>query len=260
MNKCIDKKNPKIKYSTNSKSLSNRLDVNKKFSKNDLNSWIFSQLKVKPTDTILDLCSGTGNQAFILAKKAKKGTVYALDLSKKSLDQIDKKRVKNIKTKKFNLDNISKLPFKDNSFDIIHCSYGLYYASDATRVIQKMYQILKPGGIFMVVGPTDDNNKQLFDLIEMAYKIDKRIIYTSRDFMPKLVLPKTKKLFRSVKQKYFKNTIIYPDTETLYRYISSSTMFKKKHDKKLKENIDKYFIKNNQFKISKKAMSLICTK
>ena len=54
--------------------------------------------------------------------------MYALDISRESLDCIEQKKVQNIKTILTDLDSIINIPIMENYFDCVHCAYGLYYA------------------------------------------------------------------------------------------------------------------------------------
>lgn len=244
----------------NSKALKNRLLINKKYSKNDLNDWIFSLFSIKEQDKILDICCGQGKQTFLFSKKAKKGLTYALDISAESLNEIEEKKKKNIKTILMDIDSIPNTPFKENYFNCIHCSYGLYYAKKPKKIIRQSYSLLQKQGLLIIIGPTDDNNKELFNFIEKLYPIDKKIIFTSRDFMNKVVLPEVQRLFSKIKKAYFTNEISYPNFESLYTYIKSSTMHRSKFDKQLQSMIVQHFKDKKKFKIAKKAMAIIAIK
>ncbi|HLD28267.1 MAG TPA: class I SAM-dependent methyltransferase [Patescibacteria group bacterium] len=244
----------------NSSSLDTRININNQYSKNNLNDWIFSLLSLKIDSNILDLCCGRGNQSFKFAEICNQGTVYTLDMSEGSLSEIDSKEIKNIKTIQMNIDFLSNAPFKENYFDVIHCAYGLYYAKDATKIIAKAVKLLKQDGILIVVGPTDDNNRELFDFIDQLYPIDKDIIFMSRDFMNSLVVPTAEKFFSKVNKNYFNNEVTYPTVESLYSYFKSSTMFKEEYDQKIKAIIDNHFLSNDKFVITKKAMGMVAKK
>ncbi len=244
----------------NSASLSGRDNINVKYSKHDLNDWIFSLLSLKKDDVVFDICCGRGKQACRFAENCPEGMVYANDISQESLDVIDEKKIKNIRTILMSLDSMPNAPLKEDFFDIAHVAYGLYYAKDALPIINKIFSLVKRGGIFIVVGPTDENNHELYDLIEQIYKIDKDIIFTSRDFMNKVVVPESKKLFSQVDKFYFNNQIIYPNADSVYTYFKSSTMYREKYDKQLRELINNHFFKNKEFIISKKAMAMIARK
>lgn len=243
-----------------STALKNRATGNEQFAKKDIDEWIFSLFTIAPSNKILDLCSGRGKQTFKLAEKASDGMVYALDITLESLEEIRKQNKKNITTLLMDLDSFSHAPMQENYFDIIHCSYGLYYAKDAAEVIRQCHRCLKPGGIFVVVGPTDNNNAEIYAILEKFYPIDPYVMYTSRDFMNTLVVPESTALFSSVKKDYFTNEIHYPSADALLTYLQSSTMFKKDFQEQIKNAVETHFKENADFTMTKKAMGLVAIK
>lgn len=241
----------------NSLYLKNRIRINNKFSANNLNDWIFSLFKLKDDSAILDICCGRGNQTFRFSETCPKGIVYALDISKDSLVDIEKKNIQNIKIIEMDIDTIDNILFKDSYFDCVHCSYGLYYAKKPEKIIQKIYSLIKPGGFFIIVGPVGDNNLELFNLIETLYPIDKDIIFSSRDFMNKVVLVEFNKLFKKIEKNYFTNKIFYPNANELLFYLQSSTMYKQEYSNELINIINDYFKNNASFVIGKRAMAIV---
>lgn len=243
-----------------SSALKNRIHINEKHSQGNLNDWIFSLFHLKSDSKVLDICCGRGNQTFIFSEICKNGVVYALDISKESLEDINSKKYANISTLLMDVDNIDTISLDEGSLDCVHCAYGLYYSKKPKMVIRKVYSLLKSGGIFVVVGPADDNNSELFNFIEKLYKIDKDIIFSSRDFMNTIVLPECTKLFSNVETSHFTNKITYPDSDSLYTYIKSSTMYKDRYDKSLRRIINEYFEGNKEFVVTKKVKAAVAIK
>jgi ubiquinone/menaquinone biosynthesis C-methylase UbiE len=110
---------------------------------------------------ILDICTGTGSQAIEFTKN--NNTVYGIDLS---LDMI---RVANKKLKNNNLKfltaNATKIPFKNNSFDLISISFGLHEMplEIIYKAIKDAKRVLKSDGI-LVIADFKRSDKLLFKL------------------------------------------------------------------------------------------------
>ncbi len=47
-----------------------------------------------------------------------------------------------------------KLPFEDNSFDIVYCSHVLEHVNDEEQSLREMKRVLKPGGTLLLSMPT----------------------------------------------------------------------------------------------------------
>ncbi|MCK0158701.1 class I SAM-dependent methyltransferase [Cellulophaga sp. F20128] len=59
--------------------------------------------------------------------------------------------------------DICKLPFKDNTYDIIFCNHVLEHIPDDTKAMQELYRVLKPGGWGIFQIPQDLNRETTFE-------------------------------------------------------------------------------------------------
>lgn len=104
---------------------------------------------------ILEVGCGSGAfTTFAARASGTKGEVYALDIQPKMLMQLKKKLsrpenrdVKNIKLVE---GDVNKLPFDDNSFDVIYMVTVLQELPDRNRALKEIKRVLKPGGILAV--------------------------------------------------------------------------------------------------------------
>ena len=95
---------------------------------------------------ILDLGCGAGNNAKFLAENG--FSVYGVDCSE-TVIKICKKRFKGLRLEgKFIKCEFTKLPFKDNYFDLIIDRESLYanYLSDINKTVKEVYRVLKNDG------------------------------------------------------------------------------------------------------------------
>lgn len=101
----------------------------------------------KNNPNILDFGSGTGN---LTLKFLNKGCfVTACDISQKELDILMKKVINN-KNLKVSLLRDKKLPFEDNSFDIVATYSVLHHIPDYLFTIKEFIRVLKPGGYIYI--------------------------------------------------------------------------------------------------------------
>jgi demethylmenaquinone methyltransferase/2-methoxy-6-polyprenyl-1,4-benzoquinol methylase len=103
----------------------------------------------KPGDTCLDLCCGTGDLTFRLARYVGvNGKVYGMDFSCNLLETA-KQRCQ-IYYPQPAIDwieaDVLNLPFDNNQFDAITMGYGLRNVKDIPRSLQEIHRVLKPGG------------------------------------------------------------------------------------------------------------------
>ena len=108
---------------------------------------------VRPGDRALDVCCGTGDIAFALARAGADvtGTDFSegmLDVARKRANADPKSR---IGTLKFERADAQSLPFPDNSFTVVTVGYGLRNLSSWEQGLREMHRIAKPGGRLLVL-------------------------------------------------------------------------------------------------------------
>jgi demethylmenaquinone methyltransferase/2-methoxy-6-polyprenyl-1,4-benzoquinol methylase len=100
----------------------------------------------------LDLCCGTGDIAFALARRGAETT--GLDFSEKMLE-VAATRQRNFKSQisnlKFMQGDAQQIPFPDNSFDIVTVGYGLRNLAGWERGLDEMFRVARPGARLIVL-------------------------------------------------------------------------------------------------------------
>jgi demethylmenaquinone methyltransferase/2-methoxy-6-polyprenyl-1,4-benzoquinol methylase len=106
---------------------------------------------IKSSDRVLDICCGTGSTTAIIAPEVDQGHVTGVDLSPDMLAVARKKVVASWVS--FQLASVDSLPFSDNSFNHVICSYGLHEIPKDIRAaaLKEVLRVLKPGGKFLTL-------------------------------------------------------------------------------------------------------------
>lgn len=103
---------------------------------------------LKPGETVLDLGSGTGFDAFLAARAVgPAGKVIGVDMTP---EMISKARANQAKggypNVEFRLGEIESLPVADNSVSVIISNCVINLSPDKPRVFRETFRVLKPGG------------------------------------------------------------------------------------------------------------------
>ena len=113
---------------------------------------VINLAKAAPGARALDLCCGTGDIAFSLARRGAETT--GLDFSAEML-QVANQRKDNSKLKTQNLKFIQgdaqQIPFPDASFDVVTIGYGLRNLTSWERGVDEMHRVARPGGRIVVL-------------------------------------------------------------------------------------------------------------
>ena len=101
--------------------------------------------RMKAGDRVLDVCCGTGDQAFHYEKAGIMATGIDLDPNMLKLARKDKRKTENVS---FQRADACYLPFKDNSFDYASISFALHEKERAARdkIIAEMKRVVRKGG------------------------------------------------------------------------------------------------------------------
>ncbi|MBP7654462.1 arsenite methyltransferase [Candidatus Dependentiae bacterium] len=107
---------------------------------------------IKKGDTVVDLGSGAGNDAFICSKiVGKSGKVIGIDMTeemvKKALKNAKKYNFSNVE---FKLGDIENLPLENNTADVIVSNCVLNLVPDKKKAFSEIYRVLKKGGHFCI--------------------------------------------------------------------------------------------------------------
>jgi ubiquinone/menaquinone biosynthesis C-methylase UbiE len=108
--------------------------------------------QMKEGDTIVDLGSGAGNDAFIARRiVGESGKVIGVDFSEAMIEKArtnaDKMGYNNIE---FRFGDIEKLPISANRADVILSNCVLNLVPNKQNVFKEIYRVLKPGGHFSI--------------------------------------------------------------------------------------------------------------
>lgn len=109
--------------------------------------------EVSPGDSVLDVCCGTGDLSFELAKRVSPdGNVIGSDFSEPMLDLArEKAEERASETVRFEWADALDLPYDDGRFDAVTVGFGVRNFADRDRGLREMSRVLKPGGRLVIL-------------------------------------------------------------------------------------------------------------
>lgn len=105
---------------------------------------------IREGERVLDVCTGTGELAFLLSGKVGPGgSVTAADFCEEMLARARKKKGGNHDNLSYILSDAKKLPFAENTFDAVTVAFGMRNIPDTIPALKEIRRVLKPGGKFI---------------------------------------------------------------------------------------------------------------
>ena len=108
--------------------------------------------KIKEGDTVIDLGSGAGNDAFIARRfVGENGKVLGVDFTEAMIGKARANAEKlNYNNVEFRLGDIDDMPVTSNYADVIVSNCVLNLVPNKHKVISEIFRVLKPGGHFSI--------------------------------------------------------------------------------------------------------------
>ena len=111
-----------------------------------------SRAELKPGETVLDLGSGAGFDAFLAAQRVgDSGKVIGVDMTHEMIEKARANAKKlNMSNVEFRQGEIEKLPVPDNSVDVVISNCVINLSPDKSAVFKEICRTLRPGGRIII--------------------------------------------------------------------------------------------------------------
>ena len=184
----------------NATNISARIRLHRDYSVNQEGwfPWLFSNLHLKPGMKILEL--GAGNGALWsqnIAKVSKNVTIVLSDISEGILADA-RKTIGDHPQFQYSVFNAQKIPFADNTFDLVIANHMLFYCDDIPKALQEVQRVLKPGATFTC---STYSQKHMHEITDLVQNYNANIVLSSTKLYERFGLDNG----RQILQPYFKD-------------------------------------------------------
>jgi len=127
--------------------------------------------QVKPGDCVLEIGCATGTLSLAAKRQAgPTGSVFGIDIIPGMIEVSRNKAAQAKLDVTFQLGNIEDIPFPNEYFDVVMCSFMIFHMSEKVRNkgIKEIYRVLKPQGKLLVLDlalPTQPASRRILKLL-----------------------------------------------------------------------------------------------
>lgn len=187
----------------------------------------FHKKYIKASSKVLEIGAGTG--LFTKSLLDSGANVVATDISPNSLKVIRKRYAQYQQKLIVQVADMEKLPFNKNYFDFVTCAGSLSYGGN-DLVMNEIFRVLKPGGIFICVDSLNENPLYKFNRW-LNYKRGRRSLGTLTNMPTINLIEKYKTNFELISINFFGSLVwIYPFLKLLIGKINATKIIDKFDD------------------------------
>jgi len=226
---------PGLGYAETDARLAVRIRAHREFTNVQLEDWLADRLATPVGGRLLDVGCGDGNLFGVSAARVgPKGLIVGFDVSD-SLLAAGRERARGLDAAAlvFKGDFNQPFPLLDDDFDTTLSAYAAYYAADAGAFIDEVLRVTRPGGQVVLIGPTEDNAAELYDLNERVTgvgRIGETDYTTARlagEFLPLL----RERVGAAATAQVLDRRIDFPSAREYARYYQATWLYEKTCDR-----------------------------
>lgn len=253
-----------LSYQEKQDRLNSRIRAHKLFANFDINEWIEEFVKRKPRRAILDLACGNGNHLGIyLQQVGEAGRVAGIDREPQLVEEARTTyaNAQNLDLRVGSMDE--PLPWEDGTFDLAFSNFAIYNASDPAFTIGELKRVLAPGGELVLIGPTINNAKEIYEFNERltGVAIDP-ITLIRTDRLRQEILPVAREVFGNAREEVINSQLTFPDQAEWLRYYTATMAYEEVAEKAgyTEEQMRAACTSERDIPLSKEMLAVVCEK
>ena len=250
----------------NATNISSRINLHSLYSQNKQGwfPWIFQQCHIRPGLRILELGCGDGTLwTDNLSLIPEDISITLSDISSGMLRDARRAIGSSDTRFAFRAFDCKKIPYKDESFDLVIANHVLFYCDDIPAVLKEIRRVLSPGGHFLCSAYGKAHMQEVSQLVE---DFDDRIVLSADKLYERFGRENGQKIlepfFPDAKWHSYEDFLLIQDAEPLISYVLSchgnQNQYILDHYKEFRAFATKKTAKG--FRITKDAGVFLCEK
>lgn len=250
----------------NASNISARINLHSLYSQNPQGwfPWIFEQCEICPKMRILEIGCGDGT----LWKENLPLIPEHVDITLSDISEgmlRDARRAIGAGDSRFTFElfDCQRIPYQDNSFDLVVANHVLFYCEDIPLVCEEIQRVLKPNGRFIC---SAYSRRHMWEISRLVEEFDERIVLSADKLYEKFGrengIDLLKPYFPKIEWRLYEDSLNIPEPEPLISYILSchgnQNQYILEHFKEFRSYVKKKT--DGGFHITKEAGIFVCTR
>jgi len=250
-----------LSYKEKQDKLQIRIRAHKEFANFDIDEWIDAFLGRRSRRDVLDLGCGNGNHLRLYLKHVgPSGTVAGID-REASLVADARSAYSGAPNLDLRIGSMDEpLPFVDETFDTCLSNFAIYNATDPERTLLELRRVLRPGGELVLIGPTRDNAREIYEYNERltGQAIDP-VTLIRTDRLRQEILPIVRRVFGGADEEIIDSFLTFPSQEEFLKYYTSTMLYEEGAEKqgKTMEQMRAALDRDRNIILSKQMLAVI---
>jgi SAM-dependent methyltransferase len=222
-----------LSYKEKQDRLAIRIRAHKEFANFDIDEWIADFLRRRPRQAIFDLGCGNGNHLHLyLGCVGPNGRVAGLDREAALIEQAKRQygSATNLDLRIGSMD--APFPFANGSFDTSFSNFAIYNATDPAFALGELRRTLRPGGDIVLIGPTINNARELYDFnLRLTGTAIDEVTLIRTDRLRREILPLARDIFDDVREEVINSQLNFPNADEFLRYYMATMLYEEGAEK-----------------------------
>ena len=248
-------------FDSDTSALIERAALNASRTEHDLEAWIFGHLGLTDGMRIADLGCGTGKQLFALAERVSPDTeLIGIDISAAAVAEVNDRASRggraNVRALRASLDECPEaLP--DGRFDLLLSTYAVYYARDLPRLLERLREVLSPGGSMFLCGPGVGTNGEMITLVNgVQDALGEEPVAPVEDFLDSGQIAALGRIYGSVSVSRMENAVSFASVAEVMTWWRNHNMFRPAAEQRVMQELEAIFVKGSGFRLTKHVLGV----
>lgn len=222
-----------LSYKEKTDKLGIRIRAHKEFANFDVSDWLDEYLGTRERRQVLDVGCGNGNHLGIyLSRVGAGGEVCGLDREARLVQEARERYrdADNLHLEVGSMDD--RLPYEDERFDTCLSLFAIYNATDPAATLAEIRRVMAPGAELILVGPTRNNAKEIYEYNErLTGEAIDEITLIRTDRLQQEILPIVEDAFGEARTVVLDSCLTFPSRDEFVRYFQATMLYEEGAEK-----------------------------